>query len=411
MDIKTAVLNGELEEEVYVTQPPGFESGGQHVVCRLRKALYGLKQAPRAWHKTLDGVLSKHKFKACMSDAGIYVSESSGEHPVYLILFVDDMLIMSKSLSHVTDFKSTIADEFSIHDLGEVKDFLGCQIVRDRGARVMWMSSGLKIDALVEKFGLDGATRSVETPMQKGFVPTRMASGEDSPEGSGKPLEVDNPYGELVGSLLYLGNTTRPDIAQAVGVLSRYRQAPTTSHLEEALRVVRYLKGTRDYALQLGGSDIPIEGYVDADYAGDIDMRASTTGFVFKVYGGSVVWCSKKQSATATSTVETEFRAASHAVKEAIWLRGLLEELHVPVERLPLHCDNTGCIQNLKNPVNSKYTKHVAVSFHHARIAVVLGQVDLKYIATQANVADIFTKPLVPVLFKQHRNSLGIVGK
>ena len=188
-------------------------------------------------------------------------------------------------------------------------------------------------------------------------------------------------------------------------------EVATTAHWQEALRVVRYLKGTRDYALKLGGSDIPLEGFVDADFAGDVDMRASTSGFVFKVYGGAVVWSSKKQQATATSTVEAEFRAASQAVKEAIWLRGLLEELHIPVWRVPLHCDNTGCIQNLRNPVNSKYTKHVAVSFHHARTAVILGQVDVKYVATQDNVADIFTKPLVPSVFKAHRLTLGVVSE
>jgi hypothetical protein len=210
---------------------------------------------------------------------------------------------------------------------------------------------------------------------------------------------------------LYLANTTRPDISQAVGVLSRYRGIPTTAHMQEALRVVRYLKGTRDLALQLGGSSIALEGFVDADYAGDLDMRASTTGFVFRVYGGAVVWGSKKQGATANSTVEAEFRAASHAVKEATWIRGLLEELHVPVWKTPLYCDNTGCIQNLRNPVNSKYTKHVAVSFHHARSAVIHGEVDVKYVATQLNVADIFTKPLVPILFRQHRNTLGVVPR
>jgi hypothetical protein len=181
--------------------------------------------------------------------------------------------------------------------------------------------------------------------------------------------------------------------------------------MHEALRVLRYLKETRDHTLQLGGSSTVLEGFVDADYGGDLDTRASTTGFLFKVYGGAVVWGSKKQSATACSTVEAEFRAASHAVKEALWLRGLLEELHFDVWKIPLYCDNTGCIQNLKNPVNSKYTKHVAVSFHHARSAVIQGQVDVKYISTQANVADIFTKPLVPVLFKQHRDTLGVIER
>lgn len=119
---------------------------------------------------------------------------------------------------------------------------------------------------------------------------------------------------ELIGSLLYLANPTRPDIAQAV-VLSRYRGTPTAAHISEALRVLRYLKGTRDHTLQLGGSNTVLEGYLDPDYAGDLDTRASTIGFVFKVCGGAVVWDSKKLSATACSTIEAEFRAASHAVK------------------------------------------------------------------------------------------------
>jgi transposase InsO family protein len=366
VDIKTAFLNGELEEEVYVSQPPGFSNGGTQV-CRLNKALYGLKQAPRAWYQKLDATLAKHGYKPCMSDAGIYISETSGEAPMYLVLFVDDMLLICKELSRVLAFKEAIASEFAIHDLGEVKDFLGCQVVRDRPNRRLFMSSTMKIDALVESFDLDGETRKVETPMSKSFVPTAQSVQQNVEEGVGIALEPGHRYCELIGSLLYLANTTRPDIAQAVGVLSRYRGTPTTAHMQEGLRVVRYLKGTRDFALQLGGSDIPIAGFVDADYAGDLDMRASTTGFVFQVYGGSVVWGSKKQTGTATSTVEAEFRAASHAVKEATWLRGFLEEIHVNVWKTPLFCDNAGCIRHLQNPINSKYTKHVAVSFHHAR--------------------------------------------
>ena len=272
----------------------------------------------------------------------------------------------------------------------------------------MWMSSGLKIDALVMKFGLDGVTKPTSSPMTKDFLPTRNEFSEKEGQGAGIYLEGENRYCQLIGSLLYLANTTRPDIAQAVGVLSRYRVTPTTAHMEGALRVLRYLKDTRDFALRLGGSTTPLEGFVDADYAGDLDTRASTTGFLFRVYGGAVVWCSKKQTATATSTVEAEFRAASHAIKEAIWLKGLLEELHIPVEKTPLFCDNAGCIQNLKNHVNGKYTKHVAVAFHHARTSVIKGQVDIRYVNTVQNVADVFTKPLVPVLFVQHRNTLGV---
>jgi hypothetical protein len=137
-----------------VSQPPGFSNGGNQV-CKLNKALYGLKQAPRAWYQKLDATLAKHGYKPCMSDAGIYISETSGEAPMYLVLFVDDMLLICKELSRVLAFKEAIASEFAIHDLGEVKDFLGCQVVRDRPNRRLFMSSTMKIDALVESFDLD----------------------------------------------------------------------------------------------------------------------------------------------------------------------------------------------------------------------------------------------------------------
>jgi hypothetical protein len=203
VDIKTAFLNGELEEEVYVSQPPGFCNGGTQV-CRLNKALYGLKQAPRAWYQKLDATLAKHGYKPCMSDAGIYISERPGEAPMFLVLFVDDMLLICKEIDRVLAFKEAIASEFAIHDLGEVKDFLGCQVVRDRPNRRLFMSSTMKIDALVESFGLDGETRKVETPMSKSFVPNSQSVQQNVEEGVGFALEPGHRYCELVGSLLYL---------------------------------------------------------------------------------------------------------------------------------------------------------------------------------------------------------------
>jgi hypothetical protein len=184
--------------------------------------------------------------------------------------------------------------------------------------------------------------------------------------------------------------------------------SPTTAHWIEAIRVLKYLKGTRDLALVLGGKSTELEGFIDADYAGDQDHRFSTTGFVLTVFGGGVVWDSKKQSVVATSNVQAEFMAASTVVKEATWLRGFLEEIGVLPWIVKIHCDNQGCISHLKNPVFSKHTKHIAVSFHFAREAIALGQVDFKYIESPRNVADIFTKPLTRQVFQGHRDSLGL---
>jgi hypothetical protein len=172
--------------------------------------------------------------------------------------------------------------------------------------------------------------------------------------------------------------------------------------------VLRYLKGTRSHGIVLGESDEVLVGYVDAESSGDLDDRKSSSGFVFQVYGGSVVWGSKKQGCVATSTVQAGFVAASAAVKEATWLRGLLSELDIPVWKVKLSCDSFGCISNLKNPINSKYTEHIAIAFHHSREVVVNGNIDFEYVASAENVADIFTKALDVTTFLRHKKGLSV---
>jgi hypothetical protein len=349
-------------------------------------------------------------YSACKSDAGVYVKSRENQEKSYVLVYVDDLLIVSMGMDEINWAKEELLRDFKIHDLGEVKDFLGCQVRRDRKSNLISISCIPKIDALVEKFGLSEDGRKVDTPMSKDFMHTGRShevTGEGT-LGAGTPLPSGNRYCELIGSLLYIANTTRPDISQAVGVLSRYRMTPTTAHWSEGIRVLRYLKCTREHVLVLGGSGPILEGYVDADYAGDIDHRYSTSGFMLCVFGSAVVWGSKKQKAVATSTVEAEFMAASLAIKEANWLRGFLEEIGVAPWSVTIHCDNQGCIANLKNPLYSKYTKHIAVSFHFAREAIAKGNVKIQYIESAKNVADILTKPLARPAFQVHRNTLGL---
>jgi hypothetical protein len=240
-------------------------------------------------------------------------------------------------------------------------------------------------------------------------LPYSDVDGEKT--GSGTELEPGHKYCEVVGSLLYLANTVRPDISHAVGALSRYREKPTTSHWNAAMRVVKYLLSTKDHGLRLGGSDVPLIGYVDASFASDLDSRKSTTGYVFKVFGGAVSWGSKKQQAVTTSTVEAEYMAASTAIKEASWLKGLLNELEIDTQVVPLKCDNLGCIQNLKNSVNSSYTKHISVAFHFAREHILTHSIELDHVSSGDNVADVFTKALPYVTFARHRESLGVMAR
>jgi hypothetical protein len=400
VDIKTAFLNGELEEEVYVTQPPGFSNGNKKEVYRLKKALYGLKQAPRAWHKMLTRDLGEMGFKPCLSDPGLFFIAGVGDARVFIVTYVDDLLIISKDDARVQDIKCELKSRLKIHDLGEVTNFLGSEVKRDREKGVLVITNTQKIRDLAQSFGIEEGGRVYSTPMCKSFVATEQPQGEGAEEmvGSGAKLPGGHRYLELIGSLPYLASTTRPDISQAVSLLARYRAAPTTAHYKAGLRVVSYLLGTKEMGLVYGGTwQQTLEGYVDSDFAGDMDTRKSTTGFVFMLNGGPVSWGSKKQQSVATSTVEAEYIAASHAIKEGVWLGRLLGELGRVVTGVKLMMDNMGCIANLQNHVLSKYTKHISVCYHQAREKVAWGQILPEYVATDENVADqTIEQPILP---------------
>jgi histone deacetylase 1/2 len=409
VDIKTAFLNGVLEEEVYVSQPPGFHNGNQGQVCKLLKSLYGLKQAPRAWHSKLAEKLKELGFDACKSDPALFVNRKNPESWIYLITYVDDLLIVSKLSQETDGVKLKLKTVFSVHDLGDVKSFLGSEVSRDRSLGTLKVTSSLKIENLMREYGILEADRNVETPMILGFLPTESSHNEQSGIGSGMPLSEGHRYLELIGSLQYLASTTRPDISQAVGVLSRYRVSPTTSHWNGAIRVLKYLGSTKDLGVVYGShSEEELVGYVDSDFAGDLDTRKSTTGYLFLYHGAVISWCSKKQTSVATSTVEAEYIAASQAVKEAMWLGSLLGELGIKISSIKLYCDNLGCITNMKNHVVSKYTKHISVSYHHVREKVAWGQIIPLYVPSEENIADMFTKPLSAKVFQGHRARLGI---
>ena len=267
----------------------------------------------------------------------------------------------------------------------------------------------MKIENLLRDYGIEGVDKKIDTPMVTGFLTTEHPRDDQEEIGAGVPLQEGHRYLELIGSLQYLASTTRPEISQAVSVLSRYRGTPTTAHWNGAVRVLKYLGSTKDMGVVYGtSSEEELVGYVDADFAGDLDTRKSTTGFVF-LYGGAVLsWCSKKQTAVATSTVEAEYMAASHAIKEALWLGSLLGELGVIIKFVKLYCDNQGCIANLKNHLISKHTKHISVSFHHGREKVAWGQIVPDYVTSDENMADMFTKPLSVNVFQKHREKLGM---
>jgi len=275
LDIKTAFLNGELEQPLYITQPQGYEADDPTLVCHLNKTLYGLKQAPRAWHLKLKAELEKLGFTESRADAGLFRAIINGE-AMYILAYVDDLLMACSNIGVITSVKKKIMELFDARDLGEANMFLGIVITRDRDSRTIKLTQERAINDLLAEFNMEEC-KPKDVPLSVGTVLTKTA---------GSPLDTSkSPYSSLVGSLLYLSITTRPDIAQAVGALARYMSSPTTTHWEAAKGVARYLAGTKEMGLTFGPSsaaaDIELLGYCDADFAGDVDTRRSTTGYIF----------------------------------------------------------------------------------------------------------------------------------
>jgi hypothetical protein len=396
LDIKTAFLNGELEEQVYMKQPPGYEEGGPNKVCHLKKTLYGLKQAPRAWHLKLKEEL--HKLGAQVSDAdpGLYIHHGK-DAIVYMIIWVDDILMASKSMAAINAVKKSLMTTFDARDLGDAKFFVGLSIERDRANRTIKIAQKLAITDLVHKFGLkDAKGRGV--PMS---VATKLTRDEENPLDTTK-----FPYSELVGSLLYLTVCTRPDIAQAVGCLSRYMATPAVSHWTAALGVLRYLATTQDFGLKFSGGGF--HGYADADYAGDVDTRRSTTGYVFILNGGAISWSSRLQPTVAVSTAEAEYMAAAFAVKEALWLRKLMADFGFGTQPVKIYGDNQSALKLIKHPIASLRSKHIDVIYHFARERAARGEVKFEYIKTDDMIADIMTKPLPEGKLEKFREAMGV---
>uniref|UniRef100_A0A2N9GRZ0 CCHC-type domain-containing protein n=1 Tax=Fagus sylvatica TaxID=28930 RepID=A0A2N9GRZ0_FAGSY len=399
LDVKTAFLHGNLEEEIFMEQPEGFKQPGtENLVCRLKKSLYGLKQSPRQWYKRFDSYMIQIGYTRCEYDCCVYVRILEDGSYIFLLLYVDDMLIAAKSMCEVNRLKSLLHKEFEMKDLGAAKKILGMEIRRDREARKLWLSQKNYIRKVLEKFSMLDA-KPVSTPLANHF----RLSGSQCPKNE---EEIENmskvPYASAVGCLMYAMVCTRPDLAHAVSTVSRYMAKPGREHWNAVKWIFRYLKGTAEHEIlfsrQPGTNSVV--GYVDADYAGEVDDKRSTTGYVFTLSGGPICWKSTLQSIVAMSTTEAEYMAVAEAAKEALWLKGLVKELGLNQGRVQMHCDSQSAIYLAKNQVYHARTKHIDVRFHKIRELIVTGDIVLEKVHTSENAADMLTKPVTTAKFK-----------
>ncbi|KAL8096063.1 hypothetical protein AgCh_037136 [Apium graveolens] len=387
LDVKSAFLNGVLQEEIYVEQPEGFKrKGEENKVYLLKKALYGLKQAPRAWYKRIDDHLLSLGFKKSLSEATLYVKRHYDD-VVIVSLYVDDLLVTGNNAGLVTRFKQEMKKVFEMTDLGLMSFFLGMEIMQAEHEIFICQKKYAK--EILNKFNF-GECKAVSTPMNQKEKLCENDGGDKVDEGY---------YRSMIGCLMYL-TATRPDILNAVSVLSRFMHCASELHLKAAKRVIRYIKGTSHYGIKFQRSkNFKLVGYSDSDWGGCTDDMRSTSGYCFTFGSGMFSWKSKKQETVAQSTAEAEFVAATATVNQALWLRKILLDLNLQQKAsTEIFVDNQAAIAISHDPVFHGTTKHFNIKLFFVREVQKEEIVTLIYCKSEDQLADLFTKPFPEVL-------------
>jgi histone deacetylase 1/2 len=395
LDVKNAFLHGDLKEEVYMAQPQGFvDSAHPDYVCLLKKSLYGLKQAPRAWNEKFTSFLPSLGFNPSHSDPSLFVKHS--DHGlIVLLLYVDDIVITGSDTKGIHEVISELSSVFDMKDLGFLSYFLGIEVTKTKNG--LFLSQTKYAKDLLIKTGME-TIRSCSSPC----LPHNQMTKDQ-----GIPLADPTLYRSIVGALQYL-TFTRPDIAYAVNTVCQFMSAPTDVHFAAVKRILRYLQGSIQKGLSYSSTGavnnaVTIKAYCDADWAGEVIQRRSTTGFIVYLGMCPISWQSKKQGSVSRSSTESEYRSLANTAAEISWLRHILCDLKIRIPCAPLlKCDNLSALALASNPVFHSRIKHLDNDFHFVRERVQRNDLRLEYVSTTEQTADILTKGLPSPLFLSH---------
>ena len=403
LDISNAFLNGDLDEEIYMTIPLGYtELTGRayppNSVCRLHKSLYGLKQASRQWNQKLSLTITTAGFKQAPSDHSLFI-KSSGSLFIAALVYVDDILIVGNDDDEIDSFKKALQSAFKLRDLGPAKYFLGFEIARNEtGISINQRKYTLE---LLQDAGYLGC-KPVSVPME----PNLKLSDSTT---SGDLLTDASVYRKIVGKLLYLTHT-RPDITYAVHKLSQFMSAPRNDHLKAAHRVLRYLKNDPAQGLfYSASSETTLTAFCDADWGACLDSRRSTTGYCIFLGDSLISWRAKKQQTVSRSSSEAEYRSMADTTCELIWLDYLLRDLHCSLTGpAKLFCDNQSALHIASNPVYHERTKHIELDCHVVREKLKSGFLKTMHVKSEHQLADVLTKAVQPAIFQRLILKMGL---
>lgn len=402
VDIKTAFLNGELTEEIYMSQPKGFVDQEQlNKVCRLKKSLYGLKQSARSWNKKLNEVLLGLGFEQSIHDECLYEAKIQGAK-IFILVHVDDMMIVGKSEEQILFVEKLLSKRFDVTCLGNLKHFLGMKIER-KSSGIFCISQESYIKKVLMKYGMADAKPSK--------IPLDISYGNTVDES--RNLDSNDLYRSVIGSLLYLSVNTRPDIAAATSILSRKISQPTERDWNEAKRLLRYLKYTMNDKLVLGkrlDEEANLIVYVDADWAGNISDRKSNSGFAFQFKGALVDWSCRKQTCVSLSSTEAEYISLSEACQEMMHIQRLLVDLGYG-DKIPIiREDNQSCIKLVIGDRIGRRSKHIDTRFHFVKDLYRQSFMKLEYCPTEVMLADVLTKPLCSEKLNRFKQMMGVLS-
>lgn len=398
-DIKTAFLYGDLEDDFYLEVPEGVSTNNQNFVCKLKKSLYGLKQAPRSWNHKFDSFLKNFGFIQSAADNCVYCGTVNNTK-ILLVIYVDDGLIISDSKKIINYVLTEMKKIFEI-TISEANYFVGLEIIRDRQDKSIFVHQSSYIKQIIKRFGFEDAN-PIKIPADPN---TNLTS-----EMSNVLDENVVPYRQAVGSLIFAGIVSRPDIMYAVGVVSRFLTKHSLAHWNAVKRIFKYLKTTPHFGTKYKKGDTPLlVGFSDSDFASDIITRRSTTGYVIKIGNGVVTWASQRQHSVSLSTTEAEYVAAAQVTKEILWLQYLLEDIGEELNKpRVLYIDNQSAIKLIRNPEFHKHSKHISIRYHFVREQGRNGEIKPTYLASSEQTADILTKPLPRVSFEKFRWKMGM---
>ncbi|KAI3630368.1 hypothetical protein MIR68_011803 [Amoeboaphelidium protococcarum] len=417
MDFSTAFLNGHLEEDIYMHGPSGTELEGK--IVKLQRSLYGLKQAPRCWNTAVDSLLKELGFERSRADNCLYFRRYKGWLSL-IVLYVDDILLIAKESNDVKRLQQELQRKFDMKDPGVAEFIVGMKVECNWEKKTIALSQPAYIDKILSRFNLSNCNPAL-TPFAK-----PIAAKSDIANSIPK-----SQYRTLIGSVMYLMVATRPDISFAVSQLSSCLEHRFDVALQQAKRLLRYLKVTRDFKLTFdGNTDWKPLAYADADFASDLTTARSITGLIVKVCNEAVTWKSNLQIKIAQSTADAEYYSVYQACQVLVWMKEMLIEIGMfetdqncgavsmnklmlkqvkshPKDALFVMEDNQACIALSKNPEKFQRTKHIEVKYHFVRELVADGVVKLQYCLTET--ADALTKALSRDAQAKHRAGMGLL--